>query len=348
MNTPASIVQRRLAAIFCADVAGYTRLMNADERGTLRLLSSHREVTDRLISQHGGRIANTAGDSILAEFPSAVDALQCAIGIQERIAIVHEQVPEDRRVRFRIGVHVGEAMVRDGDLFGDGVNIAARMQALAEPGSVCLSGSAYEFVHRVLPLAFEDLGPQSVKNLDTPIRAYLTRPSGQPPSRALLPVHRRMDFYLARRFHAALFGALADVIGPEGLTVTDPPVFNTLNDAPGIDQRRLAARLGMDAARVRRAISRLERRGLIERTVRASRGKQHGLRLSPTGLALHLRLHPLIRAAQDRIMAPLSDRERETLQDLLARVIKANEAKGGGEAASRSRRGDAGDDAEED
>jgi class 3 adenylate cyclase len=169
VTKPNARVQRRLAAIFCADVAGYVRLMNADEGGTLRLLTAHREVTDREIEQSGGRIANTAGDSILAEFPSAVDALQCALDIQERIAAVNREIPEERRVSFRIGLHVGEAMVRDGDLFGDGVNIAARMQALAPPGAVCMSGAAYEFVHRALPMPYESLGPQQVKNIDTPI-----------------------------------------------------------------------------------------------------------------------------------------------------------------------------------
>src|SRR6185436_8790162 len=104
---------RRLAAIFCADVAGYNRLMSADERGTLRLLMSHREVTDREIVQHGGRIANTAGDSILAEFPNALDAVQCALTVQERLAAVNDAVPTERRVMFRVGVHVGEVMVRD-------------------------------------------------------------------------------------------------------------------------------------------------------------------------------------------------------------------------------------------
>src|SRR5689334_22804442 len=103
MNKAAPIVHRRLAAIFSADVAGYTRLMNIDEGGTLRLLASHRDVMDRLIAQHGGRIANTAGDIVLAEFPSAVDALQCALGVQEGIAAVNEEVPEERRVSFRIG-----------------------------------------------------------------------------------------------------------------------------------------------------------------------------------------------------------------------------------------------------
>src|SRR3954464_6813277 len=131
MTKPATSAQRRLAAFVCADVAGYTRLMRADERATLRLLTSHREMTDREIAQHGGRIANTAGDSILAEFPNAVDAVQCALTIQDRVADVNEAVPQDRRVTFRIGVHVGEAMVRNGDLFGDGVNVAARLESLA-------------------------------------------------------------------------------------------------------------------------------------------------------------------------------------------------------------------------
>src|SRR5215475_7960594 len=133
MNRPLPDVQRRLAAIFSADVAGDTRLMNSEEAGTLRLLGAHRETADRIIAQHGGRIANTAGDSILAEFPNASDALQCALGVQERIGAMNDEVPEERRVSFRIGIHVGEAMVRSGDLFGDAVNVAARMQGLAAP-----------------------------------------------------------------------------------------------------------------------------------------------------------------------------------------------------------------------
>src|SRR4051812_23709287 len=179
MNRPAYPVQRRLAAFLCADVAGYTRLMQADERATLRLLTSHREMTDREIAQHGGRIANTAGDSILAEFPNAVDAVQCALTIQDRVADVNEAVPQDRRVTFRIGVHVGEAMVRNGDLFGDGVNVAARLESLAPAGAICLSGSTYEYVRRLMPLAFEDLGPVLVKNIEAPVQAFLIRPTGQ-------------------------------------------------------------------------------------------------------------------------------------------------------------------------
>jgi len=257
MKNAASVVQRRLAAFFSADVAGYTRLMNADEAGTLRLLTSHRETTDRLIQQHGGRIANTAGDSILAEFSSAVEALQCALGIQERIAAVHEQVPEERQVSFRIGLHVGEAMVRNGDLFGDGVNVAARMQALAEPGTVCLSGSAHEYARRVLPIVFEDLGPQSVKNLEAPIRAFLARPAGQRYASALPLIHRVHEIYLVRRLYGILFKALREVEEIEGLAFLDAPVLASVADAPGIDQRDLAERLAIDVNKARQIVRRL-------------------------------------------------------------------------------------------
>src|SRR5687767_6772600 len=151
-------VQRRLAAIFAADVEGYSRLMGADEIGTLRTLTAHREIMDRLIGEYGGRIANTAGDSVLAEFPSAVDAVQAAVEVQEALRTANSALPEDRQVRFRIGVHVGDVMVKGGDLFGDGVNIAARLQALAEPGGVCLSEEAQRYAERPLSLACTDLG----------------------------------------------------------------------------------------------------------------------------------------------------------------------------------------------
>lgn len=133
-------IERRLAAIFAADVEGYSRLMNTDEVGTLRTLTSHREIMDRLITEHGGRIANTAGDSVLAEFPSVVAGVEAAIAVQQALKTANDTLPEERQVRFRIGVHVGDVMVKGGDLFGDGVNIAARLQTLAEPGGVCTPG----------------------------------------------------------------------------------------------------------------------------------------------------------------------------------------------------------------
>ena len=154
----------------------------------------------------------------LAEFPSAVDAVQCAITVQERIAVVNEAIPAERRVTFRIGVHVGEAMVRAGDLFGDGVNIAARLQALAPPGAVCLSGTAHDYVHRMLPLAFEDLGQQVVKNLDAPVRAYLTRPSIRNLPSAVPFDHRRFEIYWARQLHSICMAAMDEIAKTVGLT----------------------------------------------------------------------------------------------------------------------------------
>ena len=159
--------KRRLAAIFAADVEGYSRLMGADEVGTFNALTVRREILDGLIVTHGGRIANTAGDSVLAEFGSAVDAVQCAVDAQ-----VNSSLPPDRRINFRIGVHIGDVMVRAGDLFGDGVNIAARLQTLAEPGGVCISGATYDLVRKVVPVTFADLGAQQVKNIEEPIRAF--------------------------------------------------------------------------------------------------------------------------------------------------------------------------------
>src|SRR5829696_7038945 len=174
MPEPAQPIERKLAAIFAADVAGYSRLMGQDEVGTMRTLTALREVMDQLIAQHRGRIANTAGDSVLAEFPSVVDAVQCAVEVQEALREKNEGVPEDRQLRFRIAVHVGDVMVRDGDLLGDGVNVAARLQTLAEPGGVCISGDAYQYAHRCLPLTFTDLGQQAIKNVREGVRAFLS------------------------------------------------------------------------------------------------------------------------------------------------------------------------------
>ena len=165
-------VERRLAAILAADIAGYSRLMGTDEVGTLKGLTERRAILDRLIGDHGGRIANTAGDSVLAEFGSAVDAIECAVEAQTAFAEANSSVAPDRRINFRIGVHIGEVMVRAGDLFGDGVNNAARLQSIAKPGVVCISGATYDQVRKVLPMTFVDLGAQQVKNIQEPIRAY--------------------------------------------------------------------------------------------------------------------------------------------------------------------------------
>lgn len=165
-------VTRRLVAVFAADVEGYSRLMGTDEVGTLKGLTERRMILDRLIGEHRGRIANTAGDSVLAEFGSAVDAVKCAVDAQAALAEANSSLPPDRRINFRMGVHIGDVMVRAGDLFGDGVNIAARLQTLAKPGAVCISSAAHDQVRKVLPMTFEDLGAQNVKNIQESIRVY--------------------------------------------------------------------------------------------------------------------------------------------------------------------------------
>jgi adenylate cyclase len=171
MSDPVA-VSRRLVAVFAADVEGYSRLMGADEVGTLKGLTERRAILDKLIGEHRGRIANTAGDSVLAEFGSAVDAVQCAVNAQTALAEANTGAPPDKRINFRIGIHIGDVMIRAGDLFGDGVNTAARLQSIAKPGGVCISGAAFDQVRKVLPMTFVDLGVQQVKNIQEPIRAY--------------------------------------------------------------------------------------------------------------------------------------------------------------------------------
>jgi TolB-like protein/class 3 adenylate cyclase/Tfp pilus assembly protein PilF len=165
-------VTRKLVAVFAADVEGYSRLMGTDEVGTLKGLTERRAILDRIIGEHRGRIANTAGDSVLAEFGSAVDAVKCAVDAQTALAEANSSLPPERRINFRMGVHIGDVMVRAGDLFGDGVNIAARLQTLARAGGLCISGVTYDQVRKILPLSFADLGAQTVKNVEEPIRAY--------------------------------------------------------------------------------------------------------------------------------------------------------------------------------
>ena len=166
------LVERKLAAIFAADVAEYSRLMGLDEIGTLRRLQAYRVILDRLIAVHRGRIFNTAGDSVVADFASAVDAVECAVAVQQAIEKENENRPAAEQMRFRIGIHLGDVIVDGANLFGDGVNIAARLQALAEPGGVCLSGAVRDQIGSRLPVGLTPLGEQRVKNIADPVRAF--------------------------------------------------------------------------------------------------------------------------------------------------------------------------------
>ena len=149
---------RRLAAILAADIAGYSRLMHEDEAATVRELKAHQSVVLPLVARFGGRIIDTAGDGILAEFPSIVGATECAIEIQTVMAARNQSVPEHRRMRFRIGINLGDVIHDDTRIYGDGINIAARLEALADPGGMLVSRTVYEHVHGKVPVAFEDIG----------------------------------------------------------------------------------------------------------------------------------------------------------------------------------------------
>jgi class 3 adenylate cyclase len=166
-------MKRKIAAIFAADIAGYSRLVAEDEEETLRRLASYRSVVDDFIAKAGGRIFNTAGDAVLAEFPSAVEAVRCAIDIQESLRTRNLAYQPSRQMSFRIGITIGDVVERDGDLLGDGVNIAARLEGLAEVGGICVSRAVHEQVANKLSVQFADIGAQEVKNIPTPVHAYM-------------------------------------------------------------------------------------------------------------------------------------------------------------------------------
>ena len=173
-------VQRRLTAVLAADIAGYSRLMGADEEGTLAQLKAHRHaLLDPKIEEHQGRIVKTTGDGMLAEFASVVDALRCAIEIQRGMLERNADVPQERRIEFRVGINVGDIIIDGGDIYGDGVNVAARLEGLAEPGGICVSGRVQEDARGKLDIAFEDAGEQQLKNIAWPVRVYRVRLSGE-------------------------------------------------------------------------------------------------------------------------------------------------------------------------
>ena len=180
-------VERRLAAILAADVAGYSRLMGTGEEATLAALKAcRRELIDPKIVDYRGRIVKTTGDGALVEFPSAVDAVRCAIEIQRAMAARNTAIPEDRRIEFRIGINVGDIIIDEGDIYGDGVNIAARVESLASPGEICLSDNAYQQIKGKLALDVSDLGEQHLKNIAQPVRVYGVRLNGTPERPALV------------------------------------------------------------------------------------------------------------------------------------------------------------------
>ena len=163
-------------AILAADVAGYSRLVGADEEGTLARWKAHwRELIDPKITEHGGRTVRITGDGMLVEFASVIAAVHCAVEVQRAMGERNADVPQEQRIEFRIGINVGDIIIDGGDMWGDGVNVAARLEALAEPGGICVSGRVHEDVHGKLDIAFEDTGEQQLKNIARPVRVYRVR-----------------------------------------------------------------------------------------------------------------------------------------------------------------------------
>src|SRR5712671_189571 len=178
-------VERRLAAVLAADVAGYSRLMGADEEGTLARLKTFRKaLIDPKITEHRGRIVKTTGDGMLVEFASAVDAARCALEVQRDMAGQNAELPQDGRIEFRIGIHIGDIIIDDNDIFGDGVNIAARLEGIAEPGGVCISDDTYRQIRGKVEIGWDDLGQQNLKNIVEPMQAWRVRLTGQTASAA--------------------------------------------------------------------------------------------------------------------------------------------------------------------
>src|ERR1700738_3911259 len=244
---------RRLTAILAADVAGYSRLMGADEEGTHERLKAHlEELVDPKIKEHRGRIVKNTGDGMLAEFPSVVDAVRCAAEVQRGMIDREPEVPDERRIRFRIGINLGDVIVERDDIYGDGVNIAARLEALAEPGGVCISRVVRDQIRDKLPYPFEDRGEQSVKNIARPVRVYVLRPEAvADPLAARVPIvsprrRPRVVVAIATATAAALVIAVVAWWGwPATRSSSTPPAAVAAAGTTSIAQPFVAPRLSI-------------------------------------------------------------------------------------------------------
>ena len=222
-------VERRLAAILSADVVGYSRLMGEDEEGTLASLKAHRDaLIDRKIAEYRGRIVKTTGDGILAEFASVVEAVRCAVEMQQGMTVRNAAVPEDRRIRFRIGINLGDIIIEGDDIYGDGVNVASRLEGLAPPGGICISRAARDQVRDKLSFGFTDMGEQRVKNIARPVRAFRIEAAAEAPSPGGGPGPRR---WLAAGAGLAVLLALA--AAATWMLIPRPP-------APGLEPASMA------------------------------------------------------------------------------------------------------------
>jgi TolB-like protein/class 3 adenylate cyclase len=231
-------VERKLTAILCADVYGYSRLMGQDEEATLRTLTSHRKLIDHLIQQHRGRFVNSAGDSVVAEFASVIEAVECAVVIQTTLKAENATRQPEQRMEFRIGVNLGDVLAEDEQIYGDGVNLAARLESLAEPGGICISGTVREHLGNKLALSYEDLGPQSVKNISAPVRVFRVLPEPTAPMAPARPTQRVARKYVRRGVFSiiglAIIGATIVVVQHLSLRQPAPPASIPPAQSPAV------------------------------------------------------------------------------------------------------------------
>jgi class 3 adenylate cyclase len=311
-GSPPSL-ERRLSTILVADVFGYSRMMQENEERTVEIFRGHREIFDGLLRQHHGRIFNTAGDAVLAEFPSAVEAVRCATEIQTALRTRNEHLPPEQRMFFRIGINLGDVIVQGNDLLGDGVNVAARIQTIAEPGGICLSGSVYDQIRNKLSLQFKQLGERSFKNIAEPIRTFSITDVGDGalPS---IPTWRR---YAKQRLIAAGMSAIVLIAVAGGYWV-----YRT-HDTQRINEARVAAEkeAGRAAADEARMNVEAQRKAELERTARDATEREAKLRaelLTAQG-----------KAERERIAREAAQREAklQVEQERIAREAAQREAK---------------------
>jgi class 3 adenylate cyclase len=300
-TTPADVtpppLERRLATILSADVVGYSRLMGEDEEGTVQTLRGHRAVFDALLAQHHGRVFNTAGDAILAEFPSAVEAVRCATEIQAALQTRNEHLPPERRMLFRMGINLGDVVVQQGDLLGDGVNVAARLQSIAEPGGINISGSVYDQIQNKLSLQFMPLGNRQLKNISQPVRTF-TIAHGE---RGALPVARRVNGWVGRAIVGGAAVVVLAVLAAGGYWVySDRETKRAAADA-------LNAQLAAEkkAAEDARLLAQEQTRRAVEAEARAERD-----RLAAEAAKLEADLKAQLQAADDARRRAEAERKR--------------------------------------
>ena len=346
-DEPAPALVRRLATILAADVAGYSRMMGENEEATVQTMRGHRGVFDALLKQHHGRVFNTAGDMILAEFPSAVEAVRCATEIQAALRTRNEHLPPERRMLFRMGINLGDVVVQDGDLLGDGVNVAARIQTVAEPGGICISSSVYDQIQNKLSLQFKSLGDRSFKNIGQPIRTFSVL-SGD--GTGALPSAPALTARTARI--GAMVALLAVAIGAGGYWLYGQ------NEAKRAEQVALAAQLEAQKQATEEAKRALEAQSLqaveLARRADEARGAAEAAQRE-AALKAQLQATDEARRRADAERKRLDDELQKSRVERSAGASRAESACGKGgardpsakpRAASRRRRADPGQSAE--